>query len=765
MADSGDERPAEASGEEALSSRLAAGAFVLLGAYTLLVQIVLVRECFVLFSGNELSVAVQLGLWLVFTGTGGLAGSRLSAQISGILFAALPLTGIWAVFAVRAAPVVLAAAGGHELEVGWAVLSLLSAQAPLNLVAGALFPAAWRRFAVRGGADIGRFYMYEALGGAAAGMVFTFVLAGRVPGVTVVFAASAMAGGYVVALTGGPLRILAAAGGLAMIATVVFGSPARQLDAWWWQAQHPGLTHAAAKETRYQRLDLAERDGQLTLFSNGMPATHLGDLEQLAGGALGADLFLALHPDPRRVLVAGNGAPGLVSRMLEHSIERLTYVMPDPAVADMVFPAAGIDEASRLRLFHGDGRSYLDRTSERFDVIVFDLPAPATAAANRFFTVEAFQAVRERLQPDGTFVVALSSSSHYLAGDAEALLASVFQALECAFAKVSVLAGEEMVFTGGRTVPPLDETASRFAGRDVPVRLNSGRVIEDAAMKRVVFEALYEPLFDPFRIEQQSAALDTKEIAPNSDAKPIAYYLNLRRWVRETGCEPLRALFVAAQKAVSFVRRYGLWIAAAGVAFAGLLGRRARSSQAKRFVLAGAMFTSGLAGMLGQLALLFAYQNVFGSLYWSVGALFACYMIGLVAGSAIARDRFRTAPNRRSALRVLRCMMALTCLAGLGAGAARWMLAFLGAVFLYALALGLEYPVANRTYYEDLDGKRAAGILHGMDHLGAAVAAFMGGAVVLPQIDPGTTLICIACVHVTVFSLFGAGLQPFATRS
>ena len=74
------EAPLESSGKhrecDLRPSLPAATTFLLLGGYTLLIQIVLLRECFALFAGNELSVAIQLGSWLILTAIGGLLGSR-----------------------------------------------------------------------------------------------------------------------------------------------------------------------------------------------------------------------------------------------------------------------------------------------------------------------------------------------------------------------------------------------------------------------------------------------------------------------------------------------------------------------------------------------------------------------------------------------------------------------------------------------------------------------------------------------------------------
>ena len=97
-------------------------------------------------------------------------------------------------------------------------------------------------------------------------------------------------------------------------------------------------------------------------------------------------------------------------------------------------------------------------------------------------------------------------------------------------------------------------------------------------------------------------------------------------------------------------------------------------------------------------------------------------------------------------------LMVLSCGAALLLPLARSSAAVFAALFLYALALGMEYPVINRIYREDEGGARAAGILHSMDHLGAALATLLGGTLLLPLAGSRSILLLVACVHIALLS-------------
>ncbi|MCP4654420.1 MAG: hypothetical protein GY856_03265 [bacterium] len=738
--------------------------FVLLGAFSLASQVLLVRECFALYSGNELWLAIQLGLWLSLTAAGGFLGAVLPARASGPLLACLPLAGVGAVVLVRLLPLWLPVPVGAEIPFGWALVSLAAAQLPLNLVAGALFPTACRRFAGgRQATAIGRFYMLEASGGAGAGGLFTVLLAGNVRGLdcAVWLAAGASAVAVAVLWRRSPLwRWVGAGIGALLAAWAVLGHPARTIDGLWWGN---GSTPIVSIESRYQRIDLAAHDGQHTLYLNGMPAVTLEDRES-ASGYRRADLYLSLHPDPRRVLIIGSGEPGLPARMLEYPAVRATYVLLDPAVLAATPATVSPWDDPRLTVVEDDGRRYLQATERSFELIVLDLPPPISATGNRFFTSQPFRAVRSRLAAsDGLLVFRLPSSGHFIAGETEMLLASIYRALEGAFGEVHVLAGESMTFLAGPGAgkPSLAALSQRFAEREVPMSLGSGRLIETPEQKAAVFCALFETDFDPFRRTRQLDQLLTTEVAANSDERPIAYALNLRRWLREVGVNPqlLERTVRMADTGVRAVRRRGvLCTSAAAVVLtvALVLVARNRRRGARKVTLAMAVATSGWAGMMGELAIVFMYQNAFGRLYHAIGGLFAVYMLGLAAGSKLTSGRaFTMAP--------IRALMICSSLVGLALSPSHSSVALFAVLFCYAFALGMEYPVANRLYLRE-GGSAAAGVLHGMDHLGAAVATWIGGTLLLPLIGARSILVAVVAVHLVVLGplalLFRVGRLP-----
>jgi hypothetical protein len=164
------------------------------------------------------------------------------------------------------------------------------------------------------------------------------------------------------------------------------------------------------------------------------------------------------------------------------------------------------------------------------------------------------------------------------------------------------------------------------------------------------------------------------------------------------------------------------------------------------------MLASGWAGLMGEIVLVFMYQGRFGLMYRDMGALYATYMAGLAVGAALAERRlgaFAAGTWVLCAVRLVLIAVAAAAWVGLAAESAATTYVML---FVYALALGVEYPVLNELYRRQEGGEHGAGVLHSVDHLGAALAAVAGAMVALPLAGSAAALIGIMAVNAIVLA-------------
>ncbi|MCB1742980.1 MAG: fused MFS/spermidine synthase [Gammaproteobacteria bacterium] len=120
-----------------------------------------------------------------------------------------------------------------------------------------------------------------------------------------------------------------------------------------------------------------------------------------------AHLPLLLHPHPREVLLMGIASGITAGAALTHPGVNIEAVELVPESLAMLEHFAGwnesISDSPRARLHIGDARRFVRTTSSRYDVVIGDLFHPARDGAALLYTLEHFQAVRDRLHANGLY--------------------------------------------------------------------------------------------------------------------------------------------------------------------------------------------------------------------------------------------------------------------------------------------------------------------------------------------------------------------------
>ena len=121
---------------------------------------------------------------------------------------------------------------------------------------------------------------------------------------------------------------------------------------------------------------------------------------------------LLAHPNPRRAMVIGGGEGATVREVLRYrSITDCLMVDIDGEVVEeckrhLPEMHQGAFDDRRTRLLHEDARAYLERTDERFDLIVVDLVEPLEEGpACLLFTKEFYALIRDRLTEGGVMTM------------------------------------------------------------------------------------------------------------------------------------------------------------------------------------------------------------------------------------------------------------------------------------------------------------------------------------------------------------------------
>jgi len=721
---------------------------VVFGVFTLVAQVLVLRQLVVVFHGTELHLSATLACWLFLTGLGSAAAGRLADRVVapvrlfawGFALAGLLLPAT--LVALRAAPRLWLGHMGAVVPYWRMVAVALSTLAPLCVWLGFLFTVGVRALRPRARGDaqaIGAAYVLEAAGTFAGGLLFSFVL------VRWVGPLEAAAGlGVMAALTGFVLWTAhrgAAARGIvllavgALLAACAVPPLGKTLDFASKKLRLPGYTLRASVHTPYGQYDVAEREGQRVFFSDGMVAAtdQDGDYAEET-----VHLALLAHPDPRRVLLLGGGASGLVTRILHHpSVERVDYVELDPAFVSLVrrFVPEGDRRAlasRRVRVYdRADARRFVQEGASRYDVIVLAQPDPTTGAINRLYTLEFFAEARRRLRPGGLLALSLSASPGYMIREMRILSASIYRTLEAAFGAGNVALAcsdaSNHFLAGAGGPPPLDA--------DVLARRYSARGLQ----ARYLTPAQIRLFVSPFRTDlMRELILSERGVALNRDLRPITYYYAML----------FRGRLVAGGERPRPWERLRLWhvtVAAGGLALLLVLGAR-RRKRPRSLTAPVVLFAVGFAGIVLEMVLLFVFQSLCGVVYLYMALLFSAFMVGLslggVAGLRIARRRGAAAWPLLAVAGGM-ASYALVLPAGL-----IWLHAVAGSVPVSLLQLafgllaagagafvGLAFPLAASAARASKARLGAtAGVLYGADVLGACLGALLSGAFLIPAL-------------------------------
>ncbi len=132
---------------------------------------------------------------------------------------------------------------------------------------------------------------------------------------------------------------------------------------------------------------------------------------------------MAVHPNPRHVLVIGGGDGGAVRELCRYdSIEQIDLVEIDPLVVEVCktyFPttACSFDDP-RLRLYHQDGLRFVRNCHNQYDLIIVDSTDPF-GPGEGLFTKEFYGNCYKALKEDGIMVN--QHESPFYKGDAMAM--------------------------------------------------------------------------------------------------------------------------------------------------------------------------------------------------------------------------------------------------------------------------------------------------------------------------------------------------------
>jgi spermidine synthase len=711
-------------------------AILVMGFSGIVVQILLLREFLVIFSGNELAIGIILANWLILEAFGSLfvgkrvehLKKRLEAFVGlQLLFSlCLPL----AVYSIRILKELLFTFGCklyslHHVSEGKA-------------------------------SSIGKVYVHETLGTIFGAVAFTYLFVPFLHSIKIALGVALLNSLLCLLLLGSsPRRSLtsrALAGGsaifLVLCAYLILGSKADKIHHLSISQQWRGQEVIHYQNSIYGNITVTQRGEQYNFFSDGIsilttPVPDIIFVEEFV------HLPLLSHPLPKKVLVIGSGAGGVIHEILKHPVEKVDYTELDPLLLEVVqrFPTP-LTEAEladpRVNIEYLDGRFFIKRTPHRYDLVLVGISNPLTLQINRLFSKEFFSLVKGRLEKGGILVIVLPGSLTYLSKELGDLNACILNTLKGVYPFVRVIPGDFNLF--------LASTSSKVSS--INHKLLSHRLNE-----RGLEVSLLTPSHIKYKLASRwvdwffaSIKGATKKI--NQDFSPLGMFYSLAYWnsLFSPHTKWLFRWFEQVNLRLLIIPFSIFTLVFLIICFKG-------STIFTKLSIPFAIMASGFAGMIFDLALIYTFQTLYGYVFHQIGLLVAAFMVGIAAGSLAMTTVLERV--KRDFTYFIGLELAIILFSGvlpaifllfspyLNSPA---VLSLFRVIFPVLCLIGAQFPLASKIYLKlspDLSG--TAGLLYGADLAGGWLGGMLGGVLLLPVL--GLIQTCTAVVILKIISL------------
>ncbi len=547
---------------------------------------------------------------------------------------------------------------------------------------------------------IGRVYALEAAGSVIGGLTFNLVLIFFLE--TFQSLIVVMAINFLVALS-----LLSGYWKSGAVAAAALGSLAVIVLAWVFnpddvtqRLQFQGQELLFHKDTPYGNLAVTKQADQMNFYENNMLLFSTNDV---VASEEAVHYAMVQHDGPRSVLLISGGISGTMDEILKYNVDRIDYVEINPWIIDIGRQYTSALADKRVHVINQDARLYVKTASQKYDVVLINVPDPSTAQLNRYYTLGFFEELQRVLNRNAVISMSLVSSADYLSGESRQVRSVMVKTLRAVFKNILIVPGSRdyLLASDG----PMDiHIAHLIKKKGIPTTYVNENYLDDELLSQ--------------RSESILNALD-KQSPLNEDFTPISYHRQLLYWLSQ------------------FQNNY--WALAAGglVVLIFLAGRMN--------AITFGVLTGGFAASSVEILLLISFQIIYGYVYFLTGVIISIFMAGLAFGAKLGSKGLQHS-DIQSFISVQLCIGSVALISPLGltflnSNSENSFLvhaAFAFATFAFALCIGAEFALASRLQKGDVS--TIASNLYSVDLVGSAIGALLVTAYLIPLL--GITKVC-----------------------
>lgn len=682
--------------------RLVIGSIIGIGISSVTTQILTIREFLSQFHGNEITISLVVFCWLVLTGMGTL-GAKCFRNASLGVYLTLALTiGVLPLFQIMGIRVFRELFFTHGVSPGFypILIYITLTIAPYCLLTGFILPYTQKLFHhPHLPFDSGELYISDSIGDILGGILFSFLLVFWFKP----FAVMALTASFLILITLFMMGIfekwysLAFAILVAVLFYVTALMPPSEIQTL--KAQYGNITSYV--ESPFGRIVVSKEGSQSTFWESGTPLYSDSNVIEAEEKV---HYPLSQLKGVKNVLLVSGGLGETLVEIGKYEPARVDYVELDPALTQTALALGIIPKTPFLKIINTDARRHIQSTPIRYDAVILDLPEPDTFQVNRFYTDEFFALAKHVLKKNGILALNMDYSPNYLSDLRRKKLSILYHTLERHFKHILILPGEQACFI----------VSDRPLSAKIPEKLQS------KGINTAYIDGYFHGNITKERILQLREKLDQYKTI-NTDFNPRLMQLVFREWFTRHGSAPTGFIWVMS----------------------GLLLLYFIFMKKEEYIL----FSTGFATMGLEMAIIFAFQIIYGYIYIMIGAIITAFLMGLLPG-ALAGVKWGAGNGMKMGLSeaALLIMSAVfLCWSGWFKVALHpaWFLIF---CFVFSFFAGFQFPVAARMIGEDQSP--AAGCL-AADLCGAAVGALVVGTLLIPLWGVAAAVLLLILVKIS----------------
>ncbi len=704
-------------------------------------QLIFIRLVAQSFYGNEITMCIAIGHWLLWTGIGSLAGSNYLRNVdkSPRLFPLMIFYSLFLVLCSYSLLLIRRIFGiGLSEMIGLGRIFLWTGMLFMipSFLNGLFFP-----FLVRWVTDrksqfpVHHVYIGEVIGSAVGGILFILLIRS---GSNTLISLHLTIGFFIIVaamviLQKAVFKILVLTG-VVIIEFVLFQfvTPEAVIKKWY------PYRLREYRESPHQAISEAFYGGGVTLFGNNEPIWSIG-IEENAEELV--HFGMLNHPAPRKALIIGITNADIYGQIQKYStLKSVTVIQTDAVLQKMIDTHSWEQfDSMRVEVHIDDPLKFLKKTDQQFDVVLINIPLPVNAMWNRFYTVEFFRLLKRQM--DNTAIVSMQfpGGETYLSDEHVTFLKIMENTVCCVFTQSCWIPGETVHLLASES--PLNNHLDFYTAQ-----------LENRDISNLYIRESY--LWD--RLSPQKIAFLENHLHTNTNRqintlqKPVGFYYDTLLWDQQT-----KGFLKSVYKFLSKTNPVYPGLFVIGLLLIAIIRFRVKKRPAS--ILKLNMAVIGFSIMSLESIVIIVYQSYVGALYLNIALLTTAFMAGAAMGAwrqrrSVQHIRFKQFFRLAVGLTIIIIVYAVLLLSQsvlLTFSIVHYVMLWLG-----GLAGGTIFPMLSYLVqkHESTQLPSASGSIYACDIIGSCLGIYLTSGIIIPVFGLSTAavgLIVLLAVTIT----------------